>query len=61
MAFCRPTADSIDDLGVIRTGGMGRLFGGVYAPTTLGQLLREFTMARWASVTVCWSRMATIL
>jgi hypothetical protein len=36
-------ADCIDDLDVIRTGGMGRLFGGVYAPATVGQLLREFT------------------
>ncbi len=36
-------ADFIDDLDVIRAGGMGRLFGGVYAPATLGQFLREFT------------------
>jgi hypothetical protein len=36
-------ADSIDDLDVIRSGGMPGLFGGVYAPATLGQFLREFT------------------
>ena len=36
-------ADSIGDLDVIRSGGTHRLFGGVYAPTTLGTLLREFT------------------
>jgi hypothetical protein len=36
-------ADCIDDLGVIRSGGMPRLFTGVYAPATLGQFLREFT------------------
>ena len=36
-------ADSIDDLDVIRSGGMKRLFGEVYAPATLGQFLREFT------------------
>jgi hypothetical protein len=36
-------ADSIDDLDLLRSGGMGRLFGGVYAPATLGQHLREFT------------------
>ena len=36
-------ADSIDDLDVIRSGGMPRLFGEVYAPATLGQFLREFT------------------
>jgi hypothetical protein len=36
-------ADSIGELDVIRSGGMHRLFTGVYAPTTLGTLLREFT------------------
>jgi hypothetical protein len=36
-------ADSIDDLDVIRAGGMKKLFGGVYACTTLGIFLREFT------------------
>jgi hypothetical protein len=36
-------ADSIDDLEVIRAGGMPRLFTAVYAPATLGQFLREFT------------------
>ncbi|TDD41426.1 IS1380 family transposase [Saccharopolyspora elongata] len=36
-------ADSIDDLDVIRHGGMKRLFDGVYAPSTLGSFLRAFT------------------
>jgi hypothetical protein len=36
-------ADSIDDLDVIRHGGMTRLFTGVYAPSTLGSFLRSFT------------------
>ena len=36
-------ADSIDDLNIIRAGGMPRLFDHVYAPATLGQFLREFT------------------
>jgi hypothetical protein len=36
-------ADSVDDLDGIRSGGMPRLFGEVYAPATLGQLPREFT------------------
>jgi hypothetical protein len=36
-------ADSIDDLDVIRSGGMPQLFDGVYACSTLGQFLREFT------------------
>lgn len=36
-------ADCIDDLDLIRTGGMPAIFGEVYACATLGQLLREFT------------------
>ena len=36
-------ADSIDDLDMIRSGGMKQLFGGVYACATLGIFLREFT------------------
>jgi hypothetical protein len=36
-------ADCIEDLDVIRSGGMQQVFGGVYACATLGQLLREFT------------------
>jgi Transposase DDE domain group 1 len=36
-------ADSIDDLDVVRSGGMKNLFGGVYAAATLGIFLREFT------------------
>lgn len=36
-------ADSIDDVDAVRAGGMKALFGGVYAPSTVGTLLREFT------------------
>jgi hypothetical protein len=36
-------ADSIGDLDVLRCGGMPILFDGVYAPSTLGTLLREFS------------------
>ncbi|MDO3398144.1 IS1380 family transposase [Nocardioides sp. SOB44] len=36
-------ADSIDDMDLLRHGGMGRLFGGVRAPSTLGTFLRSFT------------------
>jgi hypothetical protein len=36
-------ADCIDDLDVVRSGGMKTLFDGVYAPSTIGTLLREFT------------------
>jgi hypothetical protein len=35
-------ADSIDDLNLLRHGGMARLFGGVRAPSTLGSFLRRF-------------------
>ena len=36
-------ADSIDDMDLLRHGGMGRLFTGVRAPSTLGTFLRLFT------------------
>lgn len=36
-------ADSIDDLDLVHSGGMKSLFDGVYAPSTIGTLLREFT------------------
>jgi len=36
-------ADSSDDLDVLRAGGMPILCDGVYAPSTLGVLLREFS------------------
>ena len=36
-------ADSIDDMGLLRHGGMGKVFTRAYAPSTLGSFLREFT------------------
>jgi hypothetical protein len=36
-------ADGIDDLDMLRASGMPILFDGVYAPSTLGTLLREFS------------------
>jgi hypothetical protein len=36
-------ADSIDDMDLLRHGGMARLFAGVRAPSTLGTFLRTFT------------------
>jgi Transposase DDE domain group 1 len=36
-------ADSIDDLEVIRHGGLPRLFGAIRAPSTLGTFLRHFS------------------
>lgn len=35
-------ADSIDDMNVLRHGGMAKLFDRVYAPSTLGSFLRAF-------------------
>src|SRR5258706_8415961 len=40
-------ADCIDDLDVLRHGGMTKLFGGVRAPSTLGSFLRGFS---WGNV-----------
>jgi hypothetical protein len=36
-------ADSIDDMALLRHGGMGRIFARAYAPSTLGSFLRAFT------------------
>jgi hypothetical protein len=36
-------ADSIDDMALLRHGGMGRIFAMAYAPSTLGSFLRAFT------------------
>lgn len=36
-------ADSVEDLDALRHGGMDQLFGQVYAPSTLGSFLREFS------------------
>jgi hypothetical protein len=40
-------ADSIDDLDVLRHGGMDKLFSDIRAPSTLGSFLRSFT---WGNV-----------
>ena len=36
-------ADSIDDMAILRHGGMGRVFEAAYATSTLGSFLRSFT------------------
>ena len=36
-------ADSIDDMALLRHGGMSKLFSSCYAPSTLGSFLRAFT------------------
>jgi hypothetical protein len=43
-------ADSIEDLGVIRHGGMPRLFDGLRAPSTLGTFLRGFAYGHVAQL-----------
>lgn len=43
-------ADSIDDLDIVRAGGMKQVFTGVYAAATLGILLREFTFGHAAQL-----------
>jgi hypothetical protein len=35
-------ADSIEDMALLRHGGMGRVFAAAYAPSTLGSFLRSF-------------------
>jgi hypothetical protein len=40
-------ADSIDDMGLLRHGAMGTLFGGIRAPSTLGSHLRSYA---WGNV-----------
>jgi hypothetical protein len=40
-------ADSVDDMGLLRHGATGALFGGVRAPSTLGSHLRSYT---WGNV-----------
>lgn len=40
-------ADSFEDLDALRHGGMGKLFDGIRAPSTLGSFLRAFT---WGNV-----------
>src|SRR3954454_24427428 len=37
-------ADSIDDLDMLRTGGMDKAFGAIYAPSTIGSFLRAFSL-----------------
>jgi hypothetical protein len=52
-------ADSIDDMGVLRHGAMDRLFGAVYAPSTLGSFLREFTFGHVRQLDAVASRFLT--
>lgn len=49
-------ADSIDDLAVLRHGGMRKLFAHLYAPSTLGSFLRKFTFGHVRQVDAIASR-----
>jgi hypothetical protein len=54
-------ADSIDDMAVLRHGGMGRLFTRVYAPSTLGSFLRAFTFGQVRQLDAIAARFLTAL
>src|SRR4051794_24888915 len=52
-------ADSIDDLSVLRHGGMSRVFTGAYAPSTLGSFLRSFAFGHVRQLDAVASRFLT--
>jgi len=54
-------ADSIDDMDLLRHGGMGRLFTGVRAPSTLGTFLRTFTFGHVRQLDAVASRFLAAL
>src|SRR3954471_6600707 len=54
-------ADSIDDMDLLRHGGMGRLFREVRAPTTLGTHLRGFTFGHVRQLDAIASRLLIAL
>lgn len=52
-------ADSIDDMALLRHGGMGRVFKRAYAPSTLGSFLRSFTFGHVRQLDAVASRFLT--
>jgi len=52
-------ADSIEDMRLLRHGGMGRLFDRVYAPSTLGSFLRSFEFGHVRQLDAVASRFLT--
>ncbi len=54
-------ADSIDDLDVLRHGGMTELFGGIRAPSTFGSFLRGFDWGNVRRLEVVSRRLLTAL
>ncbi|MGH3336261.1 MAG: IS1380 family transposase, partial [Nocardioides sp.] len=54
-------ADCIDDMALLRHGGMGRVFANAYAPSTLGSFLRSFTFGHVRQLDAVASRFLTRL
>jgi hypothetical protein len=54
-------ADSIEDMALLRHGGMGRVFAQAYAPSTLGSFLRAFTFGHVRQLDAVASRFLTNL
>jgi hypothetical protein len=54
-------ADSIDDMALLRHGGMGKVFTKAYAPSTLGSFLRSFTFGHVRQLDAVASRFLTRL
>jgi len=54
-------ADSIDDMNIVRHGGMKHLFDRVYAPSTLGSFLRSFAFGHVRQLDAISSRFLTNL
>src|SRR3954470_14613277 len=54
-------ADSIEDMGLLRHGGMGSVFTGAYAPSTLGSFLRAFAFGHVRQLDAVASRFLTRL
>jgi hypothetical protein len=54
-------ADCIDDMALLRHGGMGRLFTNAYAPSTLGSFLRAFTFCHVRQLDAVAARVLTAL
>jgi len=54
-------ADCIDDMALLRHGGMGRVFTHAYAPSTLGSFLRSFTFGHVRQLDAVASRFLTRL
>ena len=54
-------ADSLDDMAILRHGGMGRVFSRCYAPSTLGSFLRTLTFGHVRQLDGVASRFLTSL